>query len=285
MGEIYKAENNINHKVYIGKSILTMEDRRRDHLYRARTDQGTYLHKAIKKYGAENFTWTVIEECSNKEQLAELEKKYIAEYKSNNPEFGYNLTTGGDGGSGPKSIETRKKISESKKGTLAWNKGLDKTDERVAKYSESLKGNKNCEGRVMSEGNKQKLIASRKGHKASEETLEKLRAIKGDKHWNYGGHITKEQKQAISIAQKNRKRTPEELEKLRQAGIGRIPWNKGIKTGKPSLNAKKIMCIETGIIYDSMTDVFNKTGINRVSRVCSGQMKTAGGFHWAYYLD
>jgi group I intron endonuclease len=104
MGEIYKAENNINHKVYIGKSILTMEDRRRDHLYRARTGQGTYLHKAIKKYGAENFTWTVIEECSNKEQLAELEKKYIAEYKSNNPEFGYNLTTGGDGGSGPKSI-------------------------------------------------------------------------------------------------------------------------------------------------------------------------------------
>ena len=47
---------------------------------------------------------------------------------------------------------------------------------------------------------------------------------------------------------------------------------------------KKVKCIETNKIYDSITDAAEKTSINRghINSVCQGKRKTAGGFHWEY---
>ena len=53
-----------------------------------------------------------------------LEKILIHKYNTRNPEYGYNLTDGGDGTCGMKhSLKTRAKISESSKGHIPWNKG------------------------------------------------------------------------------------------------------------------------------------------------------------------
>lgn len=48
--------------------------------------------------------------------------------------------------------------------------------------------------------------------------------------------------------------------------------------------SKKVICIETGIIYDSITFASESTGINRtgISKVVTGERKTAGGYHWKY---
>jgi hypothetical protein len=46
-----------------------------------------------------------------------------------------NKTDGGEGGT--KSLETRIKLSESAKGRIPWNKGLNKSDPRVLKNAES----------------------------------------------------------------------------------------------------------------------------------------------------
>lgn len=49
-------------------------------------------------------------------------------------------------------------------------------------------------------------------------------------------------------------------------------------------NSKKILCVETGEIFESMSDVQRKTGISHgnISQVCNGSRKTAGGYHWKY---
>lgn len=54
--------------------------------------------------------------------------------------------------------------------------------------------------------------------------------------------------------------------------------------GKPSPKRVKVLCIETGIIYDSLKDAENDTGINRVSisRCCQGLQRVAGKLHWKY---
>ena len=55
------------------------------------------------------------------------------------------------------------------------------------------------------------------------------------------------------------------------------------RTGKGGkLRSKAVRCIETGIVYPSMREAERQTGIhyNNISQVCSGQRKTAGGFHW-----
>ena len=90
---IYKVTNKINGKVYIGQSV-DIGKRWRQHMT-AKDD--IYFHKAIQKYGVENFEWEVVEQCKKKD-LDEREIYWIEYYDSFNK--GYNCTKGGEGNSG-----------------------------------------------------------------------------------------------------------------------------------------------------------------------------------------
>ena len=96
---VYKHTSPSN-KVYIG---ITFNPKRRWY------DGNGYLHKrkdgkynqplfarAILKYGWDKFTHEILEDNLSKEQACELEKKYIQEYGSTNPQKGYNISFGGD---------------------------------------------------------------------------------------------------------------------------------------------------------------------------------------------
>ena len=89
---IYKITNLINNKCYIGQSIH-IERRWKEHL--AKTSHSIYLQYAFAKYGIENFSFEVIEECAVTE-LDEKEKYWIQYYNSFG-DNGYNLTAGGGG--------------------------------------------------------------------------------------------------------------------------------------------------------------------------------------------
>lgn len=98
---IYKFTNKINGKCYIGQSIQ-LEKRKREHKYNSfhknSNEYNSQFHKAIRKYGIENFDYEVLEFLEEKEyttkKLNELEKKYINYF--NSYKNGYNATPGGD---------------------------------------------------------------------------------------------------------------------------------------------------------------------------------------------
>ena len=90
MGQIYMVQNLINGKIYIGQTKYSWDKRWKQHL--AQLDDGTYFHRAIKKYGAKNFSVTVLENCDDS-QLDEREIVWIAKYASYHN--GYNSTEGG----------------------------------------------------------------------------------------------------------------------------------------------------------------------------------------------
>lgn len=48
--------------------------------------------------------------------------------------------------------------------------------------------------------------------------------------------------------------------------------------------SKQVMCLETGVIYPSTSEVEREFGFSRsnISNVCNGKSKTCGGFHWKY---
>ena len=93
---IYKITNLITNKSYIGQSV-NIKKRWNDEKRRAfvETDESyNYpLSKAFRKYGIENFSFEILEECS-KEILNEKEKYWISYF--NTFYNGYNQTPGGD---------------------------------------------------------------------------------------------------------------------------------------------------------------------------------------------
>lgn len=98
MQGIYKITNNINNKSYIGKSN-NIEERWQSHLRPSswKVEPNKPLYRAFKKYGIENFSFTVIEELLDYNNDCNEREKYWIQY-FNTYIDGYNATLGGDGG-------------------------------------------------------------------------------------------------------------------------------------------------------------------------------------------
>lgn len=91
-GVVYMIINICNDKRYIGITTRTIEERFEEH---CKAD--SYVGRAIRKYGRENFFVSTIDSADDKEELFDLERKYIKLYGTY--KNGYNLTIGGDGAS------------------------------------------------------------------------------------------------------------------------------------------------------------------------------------------
>jgi predicted GIY-YIG superfamily endonuclease len=90
---IYKIENLLNGKVYIGQSV-NIEKRWSTHKseLEKKYHYNIHLQSAWNKYGGDNFEFSIVEEC-NIDQLNQCEIYWIAKFDSY--ENGYNLTPGG----------------------------------------------------------------------------------------------------------------------------------------------------------------------------------------------
>ena len=99
------------------------------------------FEEAILKYGWDNIEHEVFE-VDSREEMYRKEVELISFYHSNDPEYGYNCSIGGEKGAlgCRRSEETRRKISETKKGRPAWNKGKSHSEETKKKLSEAKKG-------------------------------------------------------------------------------------------------------------------------------------------------
>ena len=124
-GYIYRATNIQDGKNYIGKT-KNIDKRWAKHqnnakrLKREREEnpdkkiRGTHFENAIAKYGAESFKIKQEAVAYSNKELNDLEKHYVKEYDSMNPDKGYNMTEGGDGGKlGPEAMERLREVMNS----------------------------------------------------------------------------------------------------------------------------------------------------------------------------
>lgn len=95
MGTIYKIINDINTKVYIGKTIRPLKMRWKEHKTNLKR-QDCPLYRAFQKYGIEHFSIEAIEENIPDDLINSREIFWINQY--NSYKNGYNATPGGDGG-------------------------------------------------------------------------------------------------------------------------------------------------------------------------------------------
>ena len=108
---VYELKTPID-KVYIGYTHHTAYKRFQQHIKNSRKTKGKCLaiEAAIRKYGCENITVKTLVKCWSQYDAGRWETNIIAEMKSAEEDFGYNLTIGGDGG--PPNAETLEKIRQ-----------------------------------------------------------------------------------------------------------------------------------------------------------------------------
>ena len=185
-GYIYKITNTINNKIYVGKRTSPVFDE----LY---WGGGKIIHLAIKKYGKENFTRSVLEWCSSKEELEQREVFWIAHLDARNSDIGYNLAEGGEGGI------TYVGISPNR------GKKLN-----------------------LSEESRLRLSAAHNGVPLSEETKEKIKSALTS-YWENNAEA--KAKYSAYFTENNpfsgKHHSSESIELIREHNAGKTPWNKG----------------------------------------------------------
>lgn len=177
-GYIYKCTHPYTGKIYIGK-------RESDKVDLTYYGSGKKWVESISNVDTSLIDREILAWGSSRKELNELEIRYIREYDATNPDVGYNIHRGGQGGNSlndfqlwsqlhkgvrngrygmPVSEETRKKIGDS-------NRGKVRTEEAKLRISLALKGIK------RSEEQKRKISEAQKGssHNISEDGLRKLR--------------------------------------------------------------------------------------------------------------
>ena len=197
MGCIYRIINKLDGKSYVGQYCKDNPKQRfTNHKSRARKeDSNEHLYRAIRKYGVENFEFTLVCVCKN-EELNDLEIKYIKEFDTFGPN-GYNMTSGGQGVRDFKhSPETIERLRVSSTGKFP--------DEATRKrISEGLLGH-GC-----SEETREKLRKASTGKPKSAETIEKLRKA------NLGRVVSKETGEKLSKALTGKPKSAEHVKKMK----------------------------------------------------------------------
>jgi group I intron endonuclease len=156
MGYIYKIQNKIDGKIYVGQTRNELQKRWNEHC--KKQSNCRYLKSAIKKYNISNFDFSLICICFD-DDLDKNEVYYIKKYNTISPN-GYNLREGGN--SGAHHEETKKKISEALKNRtdIIYGKhqlGKPHSEEIKQKISNSLKGIKHSESSI----NKRRILLTK----------------------------------------------------------------------------------------------------------------------------
>jgi hypothetical protein len=202
---LYEAKNVHNGKRYFGyaNGKKGLNGRRNEHLGGVRGNSELVFHRAIRKYGEEAFIWRVIA-VGPYSYIKDLEIRSIAQWKTFDGEFGYNMTKGGDGTIGYKHRQdTKDRISaihkgrkqkpehieklrfllkgrvmppeerEKHKGKGCWNKGMEMPENFNAAVVEGLRKRKEEKGPIiLSEEGVNRIIQQKKNsiwiHKGTE---------------------------------------------------------------------------------------------------------------------
>lgn len=262
---IYLLTNLINGKVYVGQ---TQNCYQRMKQYAKNKEKHRLIGKAINKYGIENFDLTLLEINIPLERLIALEQHWMDYYESYNLERGYNMCPEAGTSRGYKHTdEAREKMSRSAK-------------QKFINHPEYIKRGKDnpMYGVKMSQETRDKMSRSRMGNqnakgstwKMSQETKDKISKSMRGKQNCLGRKLSQETRNKIAEANRRRVITDEMKEKQRLSHLG--------------LSSKKVRCVETQVVYDSIGDaaLFINKDRSGIGKCCVGKQKTCGGYHWEF---
>ena len=251
---VYIHRNKINDKAYIGITSQAPEERWGKSGCGYQEKQPVF-YSAIKKYGWDSFEHIIFAENLSKAKATDIEIKLIAIFKTNckkykNPEYGYNMTDGGEGTLGLVHSDATKRLIG------------DKARERYANPEDNP-----MYGKHHSEEARKKMSEERQGTNI------------GKDNPFYGKHHTEESKQKMREYALNR---PDEVnQKISEQAKNRTGeknpnYGKGIPVIQFTKNMEKISEFSSAFRAQQITGI----DVASIRRCCNGKQKTAGGYKW-----
>lgn len=240
---LYLIKNKTTGKEYVGITSKTLPVRWSQHKWSSENGSEYHLHRAMRKYGVDDFEISAIASASDFESLNKLESVEIERRSTKSP-HGYNMTNGGDGIRGfQHSDETRAKIRSAHSGKtlsdshkaallkaitgrkmndahrLALSSRVVTDEEREARRERAM-GNTWAKGAVRTEAQKDAVRKSSTGRVFSEESREKIRAARAIQEPTFGmlgkSH-SDETKAKMRSAKLGKKKSPETIERMKIA--------------------------------------------------------------------
>lgn len=259
-----------NGRSYIGVSV---DPKRRWSTHKTAASNGSHLaiHRAIRKYGADNFKHQIVFEARGKNSQAicfRAEKTLVKFHETLHP-TGYNLLEGGNTASGY-SLETSKRHREKIINALADPAVRKKMSEKAtAHFSDPLARQRTSNStKAYFEKNPEARVAMSELKRAT---------------------VTKEHQQKMTAAAVLAMKRPKEAQRRSESAKKTLMRPDVISARRAAL-ARPVVCIETGQHFEAINDAvrwLQSIGMllaqnTHISRVASGKEKKAYGYTWAY---
>lgn len=269
-GLIYKIENTLNNKVYVGQTITSLNERWSGHKCDSKR-RNTPLYSSINKHRDELeivFKISILEDNVPYEELDNKEVYWISTLNSLYPS-GYNLK---DGGQSYITDNERIKMSERVKG---------ENNPMYGMYGEL----NHFFGQKHSEETKLLLSEIASVREFSEETRAKIGVSTKLRHEQFGHPMlnknhTDEAKEKISEAMKGRIISDETRERMSKNHARRQSVFMNDKNSNAKLLEFDSMKLATNWLKENTK--YDKAKSSEISMVCSGKKKSAYGFKWVY---
>jgi group I intron endonuclease len=115
------AVNSVDGRIYIGKTNQLPERRWHQHCAAAIRNPWTKisLWRAIRKHGPSAFSIKLLAMAHDEPTLDEYERMYIKEYRTDEPDRGYNMTLGGEGAGWGNQLRKGLVLSEEHKAAIS----------------------------------------------------------------------------------------------------------------------------------------------------------------------
>lgn len=267
---IYCYHNIINGKNYIGQSI-DLQHRKSQFGNKKRAYSGRIFQNAIKKYGKENFQYSVLTHCKP-EELNYYEQFYISRLKTTDRKHGYNSTSGGDS-----QFFRTEDCKENMR--ASW------TEERREEESKRYKGEKNPNyGRRWNNELKlhvskivkdraRKLFIEKHGISYKEMVIKVSEYLKENKTDGYSD-VSKH----FSLSTLYTRRICHELGYTSDKAFS----NLHDKQRKPVVQCDRTNHDIVLNVFRSLSEAEQITGIRSIGNCVGGKQCSSGGYYWRY---
>lgn len=246
---VYKHTTPSN-KVYIG---ITKQEPEKRWKYGNGYNKDSIFYNAVLKYGWDNINHEILYSGLTEEEACEKEIELIAEYKSTDRRYGYNISAGGN--------TTHNTIEANAKRRA---KALERWSDPERRKSMSEK----MTGKAHSKETREKMSLSQK--KRYEDPAEREKVSK----CQLGKTRTQEAKEKTSNSLKAFYSIPENAKRVADSQ----------REANRRTHGRKVMCVETGKIYDTIVDASRECNIERryISDMCRHKRKNVGVYSWQY---